>query len=153
MSKLALSKTCKVGETVFTAPDGWKFQDCEKKLVSMMRVKDKGDWTMDLQDPDDDTIPKDDYLAANPFKAAGREGIDTGAWEITTYDSVGGHSGHNIHARKRTVAIKELICLAEMTETIESLRNKIGFTEAANKASDKLAKCRNKHGIRLSSLW
>lgn len=139
---LELNKTCVVGSKTFTAPGGWKFQDCEARFVSMMRVKNAGDWTADLRDPESYPDFKDDYISADPH--------ERNTWEIVTYDRVGGHGGHFIRASKRSVAIKEMICLAESREIMENVLDaNEEFTVAESMYKNHLGECRKKNRVEL----
>ena len=140
-----LNKSCMVGSKEFKAPEGWKFGQCDVKQVSMFRTKDKGDWSIDFNDPNDTTTPRDDYIFASEYQ-------NWGAWQINTYTPRCGSGEHFIRANKRSVAIKEMLCLAGATEVDEAAR-KAGDKQSLNLFGEFLKKCRNKDRIDLTEYW
>lgn len=140
-----LKSSCFVGSKEFVAPKGWKFGQCDTKQVSMFRTKDAGNWSIDFDDPNDNTTPKDEYILASEYQ-------NWGAWQIDTYTPRGGSGEHFIRANKRSVAIKEMLCLANATEVDEAAR-KAGDEKSLDKFSESLEKCRNKNKIETTDYW
>ena len=80
------------------APKGWKFQDCTKISITIVRTKKVGDWFVDV---DGDEIPKDMYIHA--FNYEGNK------WEIINFMLGQGHGG-GVRTPSRHDALSEVIC-------------------------------------------
>lgn len=149
------------------APSGWRFQECTKKRVTLIRTEKSGEWELKRTEIPSNwyatgILVKDNYgeeewriVTSQPTIRLGQIYRDVfptpGSPTITS--EFGHHYGK--FADKVETA-RELVCLAKMVNEYNAILGSFYTSEARDgavkEAKKVLNKCRRDHGIQISSI-
>ena len=122
------------------APDGWKFQDCDDRRVTLLRQSNvkwtENDWR--------NRNPKDAYIITWLYD-------DPDEWEIhlfSTADTIlGDYESGEVQLTKKN-AIKETVCMAIFTDVWDELEKEgVARAEIRSRSDRALNKCRDNSGL------